>query len=134
MTVRVTTLKGAGAGRYYTERLPSYYLDDSEPPGRWWGRGAGDLGLRGQVDAEGFLAVMAGQDPATGRDLGRRYGENSVRGYDATFSAPKSVSVLLLSATRRCGTRSSRPTTERLRRSSAGWRTMRTLGCATAGT
>ncbi|MGH8871735.1 MAG: MobF family relaxase, partial [Acidimicrobiia bacterium] len=95
MTVRVTTLRGYGAGRYYTEHLPSYYLDGDEPPGRWWGRGAGDLGLRRQVDPDAFLAVMAGQDPATGRDLGRRYGEESVRGYDATFSAPKSVSVLL---------------------------------------
>ena len=94
MTVRVTTLKGAGAGRYYTEHLPSYYLDGDEAPGRWWGRGAGDLGLTGQVDPEAFLAVMAGEDPETGRDLGRRYGEGSVRGYDATFSAPKSVSVL----------------------------------------
>jgi conjugative relaxase-like TrwC/TraI family protein len=37
---------------------------------------------------------MAGQHPASGEDLGRRYGEGSVRGYDATFSAPKSVSVL----------------------------------------
>jgi conjugative relaxase-like TrwC/TraI family protein len=94
VTVRVTTLKGSGAGRYYTEHLPSYYLDDDEPPGRWWGRGAGDLGLTGQVDPEAFLAVMAGQDPAAGGDLGRRYGDESVRGYDATFSAPKSVSVL----------------------------------------
>jgi conjugative relaxase-like TrwC/TraI family protein len=94
VTVRVTTLKGAGAGRYYTEHLPSYYLDGSEPPGRWWGRGAGDLGLGGQIDPDAFLAVMAGHDPATGRDLGRRYGDESVRGYDATFSAPKSVSVL----------------------------------------
>jgi conjugative relaxase-like TrwC/TraI family protein len=41
-----------------------------------------------------FLAVIAGQDPTTGRDLGRRFGDGSVRGYDATFSAPKSVSVL----------------------------------------
>jgi len=94
VTVRVTTLKGSEAGRYYTEHLPSYYLDDDEPPGRWWGRGAGDLGLTGQVDPEAFLAVMAGEDPTTGRDLGRRYGEGSVRGYDATFSAPKSVSIL----------------------------------------
>ncbi len=94
MTVRVTTLKGAGAGRYYTEHLPSYYLNGDEPPGRWWGRGADRLGLHGEVDPYAFLAVMAGHDPATGRDLGRRFGEGSVRGYDATFSAPKSVSVL----------------------------------------
>lgn len=94
MTVRVTTLKGAGAGRYYTEHLPLYYLDGDEPPGRWWGRGADRLGLRGEMDSDGFLAVMAGHDPVTGRDLGRRFGKGSVRGYDATFSAPKSVSVL----------------------------------------
>ncbi|MGF1667452.1 MAG: MobF family relaxase [Acidimicrobiia bacterium] len=94
MTVRVTTLKGAGAGRYYTEHLPSYYLNGDEPPGRWWGRGADRLGLEGVVDSDAFLAVMAGHDPATGGNLGRRFGERAVRGYDATFSAPKSVSVL----------------------------------------
>lgn len=60
MTVRVTTLKGTDAGRYYTERLPSYYLDGDEPPGRWWGKGAGLLGLDGVVDPEAFLSVMAG--------------------------------------------------------------------------
>ncbi len=35
MTVRVTTLKSGSAGRYYTEHLPSYYLDGDEPPGSW---------------------------------------------------------------------------------------------------
>jgi conjugative relaxase-like TrwC/TraI family protein len=94
ITVRVTTLKGVGAGRYYTEHLPSYYLNGDEPPGRWWGQGADRLGLHGELDSDAFLAVMAGHDPGTGRDLGRRFGEGSVRGYDATFSAPKSVSVL----------------------------------------
>ena len=94
MTVRVTTLKGTEVGRYYTEHLPSYYLDGDEPPGRWRGQGASRLGLTGMVEPEAFLDVMAGCDPATGQDLGRRFGEGSVRGYDATFSAPKSVSVL----------------------------------------
>jgi conjugative relaxase-like TrwC/TraI family protein len=94
VTVRVTTLKGVDAGRYYTERLPSYYLDGDEPPGRWWGKAAGLLDLDGVVDSEAFLSIMAGRNPTTGDDLGRRYGDESVRGYDATFSAPKSVSVL----------------------------------------
>lgn len=94
MTVRVNSLKGAEAGRYYTERLSSYYLEGEEPPGRWWGQATDRLDLHGQVDPEAFLAVMAGKDPATGEHLGRRFGEGSVRGYDATFSAPKSVSVL----------------------------------------
>ncbi len=103
MTVRVTTLKGAAAGRYYTEQLPSYYLDAGEPPGRWYGRAAVMLGLEGVVDDDAFLAVMAGQDPETGRDLGRRFGEGSVRGFDATFSAPKSVSVLFAIADEQLG-------------------------------
>ena len=94
MTVRVTTLKGTEAGRYYTEQLPSYYLDSGEPPGRWHGDGARMLGLDGQVEYEAFLAVMAGLDPTTRERLGRRFGDDSVRGFDATFSAPKSVSVL----------------------------------------
>lgn len=94
ITVRVNSLKGPEAGRYYTDRLPSYYLEGEEPPGRWWGIGAGRLGLHDQVDPEAFLAVLAGQDPVSSEDLGRRYGEGSVRGYDATFSAPKSVSIL----------------------------------------
>ena len=66
MTVRVTTLKGGEAGRYYTEQLPSYYLDAGEPPGRWYGRGATLLGLEGHVDDDAFLAVMAGEHPTTG--------------------------------------------------------------------
>ncbi|MBT8215657.1 MAG: relaxase domain-containing protein [Acidimicrobiia bacterium] len=94
MTVRVTTLKGVMAGRYYTEQLPSYYLDGGEPPGRWFGDGAAMLGLDREIDDEAFLAVMAGLQPTTGERLGRRFGETSVRGFDATFSAPKSVSVL----------------------------------------
>ena len=94
MTVRVTTLKGEVAGRYYTDRLPGYYLDGDEPPGRWWGRGADLLGLPGEVDADAFHALLAGLHPVTGVRLGRRFGEGSVRGFDATFSAPKSVSVL----------------------------------------
>jgi len=79
VTVRVTTLKGAASGRYYTEQLPSYYLDGGEPPGRWWGRGTEELGLDGQIDDEAFLAVMAGQHPATGSELGRRFGDTSNR-------------------------------------------------------
>lgn len=94
MTVRVTTLKGTMAGRYYTEQLPSYYLDAGEPPGRWYGRGAAMLGLEGLIEDEAFLTVIGGLHPVTGERLGRRYGEESVRGFDATFSAPKSVSVL----------------------------------------
>lgn len=94
MTVRVTTLKGSEAGRYYVEDLPRYYLEAGEPPGRWAGRGAARSALSGPVDADQFVSVLAGEDPHSGEPRGRRYGEVSVRGYDVTCSAPKSVSVL----------------------------------------
>ena len=94
MTVWVTTLKGADAGRYYVEALPRYYLESGEPPGRWLGRGAGASDLEGDVDPEAFVAVLSGFDPTGTWVRGRRYGEKSVRGFDVTCSAPKSVSVL----------------------------------------
>ena len=95
MTVRVSTLKGLEAGRYYVDRLPRYYLDANEPRGRWLGNAAHQLGLGGEVGDEDFLAIMDGLDPMRpDRHLGRAYGDDSVRGFDITCSAPKSVSVL----------------------------------------
>jgi conjugative relaxase-like TrwC/TraI family protein len=95
MTVRVSTLKGLEAGRYYVDRLPRYYLDANEPRGRWRGDAANELGLGGELDDEDFLAIMDGLDPnRPDRHLGRAYGDDSVRGFDVTCSAPKSVSVL----------------------------------------
>ena len=47
------------------------------------------------MDDDAFLALMAGMDPRRPeRHLGRRYDDTSVRGFDVTCSAPKSVSVL----------------------------------------
>ena len=94
MTARVITLKGPNAGVYYTEQLPSYYLDAGEPRGVWFGDAAMSLGLDGTVDDGAFVNVVGGLDPTGGFVLGRRHGEESVRAFDVTFSAPKSVSVL----------------------------------------
>ena len=60
VTVRVTTLKRPLAGVYYVEQLPSYDLHAGEPRGVWTGKGAGLLGLAGEVDDEAILALMAG--------------------------------------------------------------------------
>lgn len=59
VTARVTTLKGADAGAYYVEALPSYYLDAGEPRGIWHGRGAHQFGLVGEVGDVDFLDIMA---------------------------------------------------------------------------
>ena len=70
------------------------YLDPDEPPGRWWGGGREALGLSGTVEGEDLRDLLDARHPGTGDRLGRRFGDSSARGFDATFSAPKSVSVL----------------------------------------
>lgn len=109
--MRVTTLKASTAGLsqlldYYaglaedrelsgSGRGPvDYYLDPDEPPGRWAGTGRHVLGLGGTVPGGQLRALLEGEQPGTSRQLGRRFGDSSARGFDATFSAPKSVSVL----------------------------------------
>lgn len=87
-----------GQERYYTEAVAAgredYYLGKGEAPGRWVGRGLDDLALSGQVDAETLGALLRGVDPATGAQLGQHREGGRVAGWDATFSAPKSVSLL----------------------------------------
>ncbi|HUP68361.1 MAG TPA: MobF family relaxase [Acidimicrobiales bacterium] len=110
--MRATTLKGGGTGvtalvGYYAglaedqlrrdgrSRGPiDYYLDPNEPPGRWWGRGCPAVELSGDVRPEQLAAMLQARHPGHGRRLGRGFGAKSARAFDATFSAPKSVSVL----------------------------------------
>ena len=93
--MRVTPLKGATVGEYYVSEVGSYYLAAGEPPGRWFGVGVARLGLNGvSFDDGAFVSVLAGVDPSSDTPLGRPFVERSVRGYDVTFSAPKSVSLL----------------------------------------
>jgi conjugative relaxase-like TrwC/TraI family protein len=84
--------------RYYERQVAQgrddYYSGRGEAPGRWAGRAAGALGLGGEVDADGFAALMEGRDPGTGERLRRVGGRSRVAAFDLTFSAPKSVSVL----------------------------------------
>lgn len=111
VVMRVTTLKAAadklpGLLAYYAGlaedrehpgpgRGPvDYYLDPDEPLGRWWGGGRHLLGLAGPVAGDDLRALLDARHPGTGSPMGRRFGDTSARGFDATFSAPKSVSVL----------------------------------------
>jgi conjugative relaxase-like TrwC/TraI family protein len=110
--LRVITLKAAGSSvgnliDYYAglaedqqcrdgrSRGPvDYYLDPDEPPGRWWGSGCEGIGLDGEVRADELRLMLEGRHPGTALALGRPFGDRSARGFDATFSAPKSVSAL----------------------------------------
>ena len=75
--------------------IDEYYRGVGEAPGRWAGTAAEPLGLvlSGEVAADDLHAVWAGLDPATGEKLGRFAGRE-IAGWDLTFRAPKSVSLL----------------------------------------
>lgn len=104
--MRPTAIKGDRAVLYYDSLVPGqqpvrkgaqvedYYLSTDERPGLWWGAAAGELGLQGEASREEFHALMDGLDPRSGEALGRRLRSDGVRGFDLTFSAPKSVSIL----------------------------------------
>ncbi|HGM6668088.1 TPA: conjugative transfer relaxase/helicase TraI [Serratia marcescens] len=83
------------AGDYYTHKDNYYVLGSMDE--RWVGQGAEALGLSGKVDVKDFVAVLEGKLP-DGSDLTRMVGgENKHRpGYDLTFSAPKSISILAM--------------------------------------
>lgn len=86
----------AGQQQYYTDAvargLDEYYAGTGERPGTWIGRGAELLGLAGEMDADALDAILEGRDPTTGARLTEA--TPKVIGYDATFCAPKSVSLL----------------------------------------
>ena len=86
---------GGGAGGYYTALArDDYYTQGGEPAGEWHGRGAAALGLTGTVAEATFRHVLHGGDGAGGRPLVQGAGAAHYAGWDLTFSAPKSVSVL----------------------------------------
>jgi conjugative relaxase-like TrwC/TraI family protein len=90
-------------GRSQASEAGDYYLSEGgervEAPGRWvlGGRGVEALGVDPSrvVEAGAFRAVMGVRHPVSGEML-RRVGGNgeAVSAIDATFSAPKSVSVV----------------------------------------
>jgi Ti-type conjugative transfer relaxase TraA len=71
-----------------------YYTESGHTPGRWIGSGAADLGLPGEVNEQAFDRLAAGFHPETEDALVQRAGDAHRPGWDLTFSAPKSVSIV----------------------------------------
>jgi conjugative relaxase-like TrwC/TraI family protein len=84
-----------GQEAYYlsvvADGVEEYYTATGEPPGRWL---ASSLlaGVDGEVTPEALHVMLGGVHPVTGEPLGRA--NRRVPGFDLTFSAPKSVSLL----------------------------------------
>ncbi|WP_262287847.1 MobF family relaxase, partial [Pantoea sp. Marseille-Q5743] len=85
----------ADAAGYYSSKDNYYFLDDM--PTQWLGEGARELGLEGPVDLDTFTGILHGNLP-NGVTLGKEMQGAHVHrpGHDFTFSAPKSVSMLIL--------------------------------------
>ena len=97
--LNVGKLTGEASARYYLESVASglgdYYLHAGEAPGVWLGSEAGGMGLRGEVTPEQLMALLRGDHPLTREHLAPpQRAADRMWGYDLTFRAPKSVSLL----------------------------------------
>ena len=102
------------ASNYYkqefTNSADNYYREAGEVQGRWCGSLAEEWNLKGEVTSEQYERLVAGQDPHTGEQLIRvvsaretvnKFGDEITTSehraaWDATISAPKSVSLAAL--------------------------------------
>jgi conjugative relaxase-like TrwC/TraI family protein len=107
-------LNASQASTYHTKdfasETQSYYTKDDALLGEWQGELADRLGLSGAVSKADFMGLANGQHPQTGEQMVRHRiaGEQTNpdgsvtktvehrAGWDATFSAPKSVSLTAL--------------------------------------
>ena len=107
-------LSATQAAAYHAEEFTnaeqSYYSQGQQVRGEWQGKLAAEWGLKGAVTEEAFSSLAAGEHPQTGEQLIRHTqarelvsGDGSVTktmehraGWDATFSAPKTVSLAAL--------------------------------------
>lgn len=94
----------------FTSKEQSYWGRDAQIPGTWHGQLAGQYGLSATVGEEEFARLSQGQHPLTGEQLVRHRNSYTYEradgttvtsathraGWDATFSAPKSVSLTAL--------------------------------------
>jgi len=94
----------------FTAAEQNYWKQADTIQGEWHGKLAGKFGLAGAVGAEEFARLSEGQHPATGEQLVRHRKVHEYKtedgktvapvehraGWDATFSAPKSVSLTAL--------------------------------------
>src|SRR5438132_14204109 len=107
-------LSAGQARRYHEEEFQNgrenYYSEGELIRGQWHGRLADRWGLTGEVREEHFERLAEGQHPVTGEQLVRHQTARETKnargetvttmehraGWDATFSAPKSVSLTAL--------------------------------------
>jgi hypothetical protein len=94
----------------FTAKEQNYWSQRGVIAGEWQGRLVGQFGLAGDVSVDDFAKLSQGQHPQTGEQLVRQRASYEYQdadgktvttmehraGWDATFSAPKSVSLTAL--------------------------------------
>lgn len=94
----------------FTSREQNYWSQRGEIAGEWQGRLAASFGLHGPISGQDFARLSQGQHPETGEQIVKQrtsyqYQDGNGKtvkttehraGWDATFSAPKSVSLTAL--------------------------------------
>jgi len=94
----------------FTAETANYYRQDGNGEGQWQGQLAVEMGLSGGVTAEEFARLTEGRHPLTGEQMVQHREAQEYKnpdgsttkavehraGWDATFSAPKSVSLTAL--------------------------------------
>jgi conjugative relaxase-like TrwC/TraI family protein len=95
----VHTLKSSAQAAKYYQDGDYYTKEEQENRTSWFGKGAAALGLDGKVDPDVFKELLQGK-LLDGTEMHKGYnikGEETRRpGYDLTFSAAKSASILAL--------------------------------------
>jgi conjugative relaxase-like TrwC/TraI family protein len=94
----VSKISSASGCDYYLDLArEDYYLNGGEPPGRWYGKALRHLGLTAgdAVQPQALKSLFAGYHPVTSEKVVQNPGSPTrTRGWDMTFSAPKSLSTL----------------------------------------
>ncbi|MCR9225659.1 MAG: relaxase domain-containing protein [Hyphomonas sp.] len=98
MVASISARKSVGAAVAYFKHMAQdeYYTKETEADAEsdWDGRGSERLALDGDVTRKDFEALLNGYDPKTAEPLVQTGNKSHAPGWDMTYSAPKSVSVL----------------------------------------
>lgn len=95
--LRINSLKNAEkAVAYYDAALAhgDYYISGEKTSGYWYGKLVEKLGISGEVSREQFKSLTRNRHPVTGQKLKPRDKANARIGYDFTFNACKSASLI----------------------------------------
>ena len=83
---------GRGPGYYLSLTASSYYLDAPEPQGIWYGLGAEEFQLKGEVKPDDLIALCEGYDPRDSTRHVRNAGKDTGTAGMTSASGPRSQS------------------------------------------